>query len=163
MAQYTNLFDKAFDVVIGHEGGYVNDPNDRGGETKYGISKRAYPELNIKDLTLEQAQSIYRNDYWVKGKTELLPRELQIPYFDSCVNFGISGAIKLLQRAAGVKDDGKIGNKTLEAAARLSLDRFLLYRMERYMRIIAARNSNAKYANGWASRTLSFLNNNTLY
>jgi lysozyme family protein len=58
-------FDEAFDVLIGHEGGYVNHPGDPGGETKFGISKRAYPALDIKALTLGQAKAIYRRDYWI--------------------------------------------------------------------------------------------------
>ena len=57
-------FDRAFRFLIGEEGGYVNDPADPGGETKFGISKRAYPQLDIKSLTLDQAKAIYRRDYW---------------------------------------------------------------------------------------------------
>ena len=57
-------FDRAFRFLIGEEGGYSADPHDPGGETKFGISKRAYPQLDIKSLTLDQAKAIYRRDYW---------------------------------------------------------------------------------------------------
>ena len=67
---YSFKFEKAFKYVIYNEGGYVNDPSDLGGETKYGISKRSYPNLDIKHLTLEQARKIYFCDYWLKGKFE---------------------------------------------------------------------------------------------
>jgi len=59
--------------VLKREGGYVDDPTDRGGETKYGISKRSYPQLDIKNLTLEQALEIYRKDYWKPSRVEKLP------------------------------------------------------------------------------------------
>jgi len=58
-------FDEAFDVLIGHEGGYVNYPGDPGGHTKFGISKRACTWLGIKALNLAQTKAIYRRDYWV--------------------------------------------------------------------------------------------------
>ena len=59
-------FDVAFEKLIGHEGGYVNDARDPGGETKYGISKRAYPDEDIAGLTLERAKQIYRRDCWAR-------------------------------------------------------------------------------------------------
>jgi len=71
-------FDKAFEILIGHEGGYVNDVNDRGGETRYGISKRAYPHIDIANLTLAQAKEIYRTDYWDKVKCSSLPPDLAL-------------------------------------------------------------------------------------
>jgi hypothetical protein len=60
-------FERAVAFVLRHEGGYVNDPRDPGGETKYGISKRAYPRLDIKGLTEADAKEIYRRDYWEKA------------------------------------------------------------------------------------------------
>ena len=55
-----NNFDSAFTIILGSEGGYVNDPRDSGGETKYGIAKKFYPNLDIKNLTVEQAKAIYK-------------------------------------------------------------------------------------------------------
>lgn len=108
-------FDKAFDIIIGHEGGYVNDPRDPGGETKYGISKRAYPTVNIKDLTLDQAKAIYKKDYWDATDAESISGTARLMVFDCSVNCGVNTAKKLLQRSVGVTPDGIIGPKTRAA------------------------------------------------
>ena len=70
-------FDQCFDKLIAHEGGYVNDARDPGGETKYGISKRAYPQVDIKALTLDAAKEIYKRDYWDAMGIDQLPPGLQ--------------------------------------------------------------------------------------
>lgn len=111
-------YDKAFGIIIGHEGGYVNDPRDPGGETKYGISKRAYPNEDIKGLTLERAKELYRRDYWDAVEAESLPVGVRLMVFDCAVNCGLTAAKKLLQRAAGAKDDGIIGPRTREAISK---------------------------------------------
>jgi lysozyme family protein len=108
-------FDEAFKIVIGEEGGYVNDPNDPGGETKYGISKAAYPSLNIKDLTLDTAKAIYQKDYWTKARCDELPGCVATMVFDSAVNNGVGRAIRLLQMAANVPADGQFGQGTMTA------------------------------------------------
>lgn len=140
------------DKVIETEGGYVNDPTDRGGETKYGISKLAYPDEDIKNLTIERAKELYIKDYVKPCRADLLPEELQYAHFDAAVNHGVKGAAKILQRAAGVKDDGVIGKITLKAVQGLSLDRLLLYRAFYYMEIVGNKHSQAKYIKGWANR-----------
>lgn len=109
-------FDKAFEILIGHEGGYSLDPHDRGWETKYGISKRAYPHIDIANLTLAQAKAIYRTDYWDKAKCSSLPPDLALLVFDAAVNNGVGAAIRWLQRAANVTKDGIIGPKTIAAS-----------------------------------------------
>ena len=78
-------FDNAFDRVIGHEGGYVNNSKDPGGETKYGISKRAYPTLDIKSLTLADAKAIYKRDYWDRAQCDALPPGVAFDVFDAAV------------------------------------------------------------------------------
>lgn len=108
-------FDRAFETVIGHEGGYVNDPRDPGGETKYGISKRAYPNEDIKNLTLNRAKELYKRDYWDSIDAESIPGVARLMVFDCSVNCGVTAAKKILQRAVGVKDDGIIGPKTRAA------------------------------------------------
>lgn len=109
------LFDAAFAEVIGNEGGYVNDPNDPGGETKYGISKRSYPHLDIPNITLEQAEQIYLTDYWQKAGCDLCPAALAIIQFDCAVNNGVGQAVRLLQQGLGVAADGIIGPQTKAA------------------------------------------------
>ena len=68
-------FDEAFEILIGHEGGYVNDKRDPGGETKYGIAKRSYPNVDVRNLTRAQAVDIYRRDFWQRVRGDELPRE----------------------------------------------------------------------------------------
>lgn len=88
-------FEKAFEIVIGVEGGYSNDPNDPGGETMFGISKRAYPNLDIKALTLDDARAIYLRDYWrPAGCDQIEDDALAILVFDAAVNQGVTRALK---------------------------------------------------------------------
>lgn len=111
------LFERCFEILIGHEGGYVNDPNDRGGETKFGISKRAYPRVDIKALTLEQAKAIYAADCWTPIRGDDLAPELALLVFDCAVNSGVGCAVDLLQRACNVRRDGVLGKVTVAAAS----------------------------------------------
>jgi lysozyme family protein len=100
-------FDEAFARLIGNEGGYVNDPRDPGGETKFGISKRAYPDVNIASLTVDGAKAIYYRDFW-KPLADAHPA-IKFQVFDFAVNSGIQTAIRKLQAAIGVADDGHWG------------------------------------------------------
>lgn len=106
-------FDDAFELLIGHEGGYTNNPDDPGGETKYGISKRAYPNLAIESLTLYDAKVIYKRDYW--DKLPAVPSVLSFQLFDVAVNSGVGTAVKLLQKAVGTDADGAWGPKSQAA------------------------------------------------
>lgn len=132
----TPAFRSAVETVLRHEGGYVNNPKDPGGETNFGISKRAYPTLNIRDLTREDAKFIYFSDYWQKMRCDKLPFGIALVLFDFGVNAGTGRAVKALQRAVGVKTDGVIGDKTLAAieglntayvVERLCVERVLYY------------------------------------
>lgn len=89
-------FDRAFGIVVGLEGGYVNDPRDPGGETKYGISKRSYPDLDIASLTIEDAKLIYLRDYWGKAGCDALQYPMDVIVFDSAVNQGVAQALHQL-------------------------------------------------------------------
>ena len=106
-------FDRAVYLILKHEGGYVNNPNDTGGETNFGISKRAYPDLDIAELSVFTAQEIYKRDFWDKVKGDHLPTGLDLTVFDFAVNAGVSRASKVLQKIVGAKPDGIIGSKTL--------------------------------------------------
>lgn len=112
-------FDMAFDRLIGHEGGYVNHPNDPGGETNWGVTV-AVARANgyagsMKDMPRDTAKEIYRRQYWDKAMAESMPPAVGFQVFDAAVNHGMSQAAKFLQRAAGVVVDGVIGPKTLAA------------------------------------------------
>ena len=108
-------FDDAFEALMVHEGGYANDPRDRGGETRYGISKRAYSAIDIKALTLADAKAIYRRDYWRPVGCEAVPEAVRFDLFDMAVHSGIHAAICTLQRAVGADEDGVVGPVSLAA------------------------------------------------
>lgn len=118
-------FDQAFERLIGHEGGYSDDPIDPGGETKYGISKRAYPGENILAMTLGRAQQIYRRDYWGPAGCDAVPDGIKFDLFDMAVNSGVRAAVKTLQRAVGETSDGIIGPRTLQAIQSLPASRLV--------------------------------------
>lgn len=106
-------FDQAFNRLLGHEGGLVDDPRDAGGQTKYGISKRAYPGEDIAGMTIERAGRLYRRDYWGPAGCDAWPGALKFEVFDTAVNMGVGAAIRMLQRAVGAAEDGVIGPQTL--------------------------------------------------
>ena len=108
--------DTVLDMIIKHEGGYVDHPSDPGGETKFGISKRAYPDIEISKLSESDAKAIYKEDYWNKIKGDDLPLGVACVVMDYGVNSGISRASKALQGVCGInKPDGIIGPHTLNA------------------------------------------------
>lgn len=109
-------FDLAFDRLMGHEAGYVNNPADPGGETKWGISKRSYPTLDIANLTRDQAKDIYRRDFWERIRADRLHDGVAFQLLDFAINSGIQTAIRYLQRALGVADDGIWGPVSQQAA-----------------------------------------------
>ena len=109
-------FEKAVDFVLSFEGGYSNDPRDSGGETNFGISKRSYPNEDIKAMTRERAIEIYRKDYWEVAGCDKLPGPIAFVLFDGAVNQGPPKAIRLLQAALGVQQDGVIGPQTIQSA-----------------------------------------------
>ena len=120
-------FDRIFDIVVGSEGGYTDNPADPGnwtggrvgaGEcrgTKFGISAGAYPELDIAGLTLDQARSLYRSEYWDRIDGDRLPASIALLVFDAAINNGIGHAVRWLQQAASIAQDGVIGPETLQA------------------------------------------------
>ena len=158
------MFYTSFERVIGHEGGFTNDKNDRGnwtsgvigeGElkgTKYGISAMSYPHLDIENLTLEQAQSIYFEDFWTGNGIDLLPKAMQYQMFGASINHGYRNAAKMLQRAVGVDDDGIIGNKSLAAIGKFDgLSLAILFNHQRLAFYTSIKTWN-KYGKGWTRR-----------
>jgi len=152
-------FNKAIDKVLVNEGGYVNDPNDAGGETKFGISKRSYPDVDIKNLTQLNAKMIYKRDYWDKVKAdEIKSNIVAYELFDTAVNMGVRTASKLMQGCVGSSIDGFIGKQTLELLnntdEEIILLRFKLAKVARYVSLVKKRPKNKKYIVGWLIRTL---------
>jgi lysozyme family protein len=150
-------FDKAFEILIGHEGGYVNDKNDPGGETKFGVSKRAYPNLDIANLTLDDAKAIYRRDYWNAVRADELPYPVALAVFDMAVNSGPMTAVMCLQQALNVKQDGRIGPMTMAAVTKAN-PRDLLVDFFAFRNV---RNSEIKHWShfklGWSRRLFSLI------
>lgn len=144
-----SIFPRAVANVLEHEGGYVNDPDDPGGETNFGISKRAYPNLDIKALDLGAATDIYRRDYWAPIKGDQLPPDVAIYLLDTAVNIGVGRAVRMLQTAVGVLADGVVGPATINASkAPGTLQRLDVARL-RYYRSLPA---FVKYGKGWTRR-----------
>jgi len=154
-------FDEIIEVVLEHEGGYVNDPKDPGGETNFGIAKRSHPDVDIKNLTKEGAKEIYKEVYWDKNKVESLPEELWHIYFDMCVNQGKSRAVKIIQRAVNGKGgsltvDGGMGPMTIAAIgkSRVELDRVRAYRVKYYSDLVTKKPDLERFYFGWFKRAL---------
>jgi lysozyme family protein len=145
-------FDQAFDKLIGHEGGYVNHPDDPGGETKYGISKRAYPGEDIARLTLERAKQIYLRDYWGPAGCDALPDAAKFQVFDMAVNSGVATAVKTVQRAVGVNADGKLGPVTLQAIQSMPAPRLVARFNGHRLAFMAQLNTWPSFSRGWALR-----------
>lgn len=99
--------------ILGHEGGYWDDPV--GGPTKWGISKRSYPDLDIENLTVEDAARIYRYDYIRPLNIDMFEDGVAYQLLDFAVNSGQNNAVKCLQKELQVEVDGIIGRKTMEA------------------------------------------------
>lgn len=150
-------FDQAFEFVFQEEGGYVNDPNDSGGETKFGISKRAHPGVDIKSLTKKTVRPIYL-DYWNEVKADILPPQLRLQVFDFGFHAGGTRSIKLLQRLCEVKQDGKIGAITLGAAKELSAIEFCGGRINYYHNLVKRRPKDRRFLKGWIARSNRALN-----
>ena len=152
-------FDDIIEVVLEHEGGYVNDPKDPGGETNFGIAKRSHPEVDIKNLTKDDAKEIYYQVYWIKNRVPQLPDELKHIYFDMCVNQGRGRAVKILQIAANAKGadlkvEGGLGPKTIGALKGVELDRVRAYRVKYYADLVTRKPDLEKFYFGWFRRAL---------
>jgi len=147
-----NAFLQAFAFVLNAEGGgtITDDPEDPGGLTRWGISKRSHPDLDIANLTLEHARDIYREEYWQRCRCDEFPPPLGMALFDAAVNQGPIRAIRLLQRALRVEEDGVIGPDTLAAANSVITDdlliQFLSYRASAYAVL------NPRFHRGWFAR-----------
>lgn len=158
-----SAFERAVQFTLQHEGGYVNDPNDPGGETKYGISKRAHPQLDISTLTYENATEIYRLDYWNHVKGDRLPPLIAMVVFDWAVQFGTGVAAQALQQFLGrLQVDGAIGphtvaranehrSLTLDTTSALMLNERRMIALTRLVR--RKPGQRLRYLSGWMRRT----------
>lgn len=145
------------------EGGYVNHKDDLGGETNYGITKRYYPNVDIKNLTLAGAIEIYKQDYWDKNKIDSLPEKYRGIYFDMCINMGQRNAGKVMQRAINDRHntslvvDGIVGRNTLKWINKelLEINRIQAFRVMYYVHICIRRPKNLSFFYGWFKRAVA--------
>jgi len=167
-------FDDIIKVVLKHEGGYVDDPDDRGGATNWGVTQKVYEDYvgyscekeEIKNMNQEVAEEIYFEKFWKPSKAERLPPEIRQTYFDMCVNHGQGGAVKILQQACNNKRkpdnqidvDGGIGPNTIRAASKLQDWELRVERSGFYWNLVydgakyTKRTSQVKFIRGWIRR-----------
>lgn len=158
-------FERLIGMILQHEGGYVYDPVDPGGETKYGISKRSYPHVDIKNLTIEQAKDIYYRDWWLRLRcNEIQDDRIAQKLLDTCVNVGAMTGVRLLQRALcdvgdPVTADGLIGPQTIGAANRADpialLASMRYHQAQHYKKLIDRNPELARFERGWMNRANS--------
>jgi lysozyme family protein len=153
-------FEQAIRVVLAHEGAFSADPADPGGATNWGISSRAYPGLDVRALTRDDAKALYRRDYWTPhGYGTIADQALATKVFDLAVNMGPRQANRVLQRAANrlgaqLEDDGVIGPHTLAAVhacdAAVLLDLVKVQAAQYYLSL-----NQPRFERGWLRRALA--------
>ncbi len=116
MTARNDPFEKAVILILAYEGAYGNDSRDKGGETKYGISKARFPHVDIKNLSINGAKALYHEHFWSAFSCGNLPWPLAFAMFDCYVQFNPINPIKWLQTAVGATADGKLGPQTFKAA-----------------------------------------------
>jgi len=150
-------FNLAIDEILIQEGGYVNDPADRGGETKYGISKRSFPQVDIPSLTVEEAKSLYRETYWrfESVENQMVANKL----LSMAIHMGLSQAVRLLQTILRISSDGQFGPRTLTEVnsmyPSLLLTELRIACAVYYAKIVSRDTSQLKFITGWMRRALS--------
>ena len=145
-------FDECFEKLIGHEGCYSNNPKDPGGETKWGVSKRAYPALDIADLTIDDAKQIYKRDFWTRAQCDRLHPNLAFQVFDGAVNSGIGNSIRWLQEASGVAVDGVVGPLTLRKVGDMEPSIIIARYNGVRLKFMASLSTVDVFGRGWARR-----------
>jgi len=161
--------------ILKQEGGYVNNPFDRGGATNYGITQKTYntyltrcqlPLRSVEEIDMHEVSMIYQQEYWDKCKCSDIPQPLDLIVMDSAVQHGVSRASKWLQQCVGVTVDGVIGKDSLYSlhnmvvSKRLKevIDKYINLRLSFYTQIIRNDPTQGKFAKGWKNRMDSLIN-----
>lgn len=153
-------FEPAVAWVLEHEGVLSDDADDAGGLTKYGISKKAHPDVDIANLTLAEAKEIYRREYWASQRySEIADQRVATKIFDMAVNMGFKRAHIIAQAQVGVREDGVLGPQSI-ASLNAEPPQLLLTSLceaceEFYRELVAHKPSNAKFLKGWLKRAQS--------
>jgi len=178
-------FNEALNLILQNEGGYVNDPDDPGGETYKGIARKMWPEWlgwDIIDILKKQGsfpratiapdeieidqqlqyevKSFYYQNFWSKIKGDsIVNQSVAESIVDFAINAGIGTSIELAQKVVGADVDGSIGSNTLTAINQFNPDHFIaafaVEKIRRYIQIIAKRPASKKYFTGWVIRAVS--------
>ena len=165
-----NFFDHAVNYVLANEGGYNNVPGDSGGETNFGIStawcKDQGIEVNIRELTKDEAKELYKKFYWDKYNLEALTNvNIATKLMDTMVNIGVIPAVKLAQRVLLVCNgtflvDGFIGPITLNGLNSLNDEYFkshyCSYLWHYYHDVVIAHPEDQKFLQGWLVRAAKY-------
>ncbi len=154
-------FERAFDELLGHEGGYSFNPNDPGGETMYGVTARVALKNGytgpMRNLPREKAAEIYRALYWDACQCGAMQEGIRYAVFDAAVNSGVSQSIKWLQRALDIGEDGSPGSLTITCANREpaaeTVSRAVGYRLE----MLTSLPTWGAFGRGWARRLAKIL------
>ena len=154
-------FDQALKTLLKHEGGYIDHPNDPGGITNYGITQAVARQHgytgDMRTIPMDVVSAIYRKAYWGTIRAEELPAPLRYPLFDAAVNSGTGQAVKWLQRALGVKDDGVMGDQTLAAIRQADADQLTRKMIGHRLVMLANLQHFAQFGKGWTRRVASIL------
>lgn len=150
MTAYSAAFLAAVAETLRQEGGYANRPEDPGGETNFGISKRAYPNLHIRALRRDDAIAIYHRDYWLPVHGDELPFPIALVLFDSRVNGG--APVRWLQEALGVAIDGVLGPQTHAALAAADIPALVGRVLRRRVLYLASLPNWSIEKKGWVQR-----------
>lgn len=158
-------FERALAFVLRHEGGFVDDPDDPGGATNFGITQTTFDifrevngleKISVKFITAAERDAIYLAEYWNAARCDQLPTPLDLVHFDSAVLCGVPTASRMLQQALGVKIDGLLGPTTLSAAQASdrwrSIARYVNNRISYHAADAAMHQKKAKYLHGWLKR-----------
>lgn len=149
-------FDTAFEKLLGHEGGFSDHAADPGGKTRYGITEAVAREVgyrgDMRELPLDLAKRIYIERYWRPVRADELPAGVRYAVFDAAVNSGPGQAVKWLQRAAGVADDGVLGPKTLAAVNALNADSLRSKILAQRLRFMSSLPNWPAFSRGWSRR-----------
>jgi len=158
-------FLQALPFVLRMEGGFVDDPDDRGGATNFGITQntldvwngsRSQPKRSVREITKAEVEAIYHEQYWVAGKCDALPWPVSAAHFDAWIQHRPDVAAKMLQEAVGAIPDGMIGPNTIAAVnaadPRELLEDLYWIRLDFYYRI--SKGSQLKFLRGWLRRMI---------
>ena len=156
-------FNIAVVKTLSYEGGetITYTTYDKGGVTKFGISQNAYPNIDISNLTEEDAKEIYHKDYWLRCKCNHIESQVVAEnIFDTAVNMGVRASARLVQQAAmALPIDGVIGPITLGKINEMKdwhfLNIFALFKIKRYADIVNSDRNQGRFLLGWLNRTLS--------